>query len=76
MLIVKVLSLFSVESNDEKPLPTMPVIGRACRSIAEISEDDLISVLERLSLYGLIHVHDGVSTYMMRGRDVKIFWSV
>lgn len=60
MLVVRVLSLFSVDdANDDKPLPTLPVVARAYRSIAEISGEDLVSVLDRLALYGLVVVHDG-----------------
>ena len=50
MLVVKVLSLFAVDTQDEKPLPTLPVIARAYRSMAEITGGDLVEVLNRLAL--------------------------
>jgi|MDSY01.2.fsa_nt_gb hypothetical protein len=50
MLVVKVLSLFAVDTQDEKPLPTLPVIARAYRSMAEITGGELVEVLNRLAL--------------------------
>lgn len=58
-LLVQVLSLFRLEEDNKQPLPTMHVVHRAYLAIAEIDYDDLVPVIDRLALYGLVSIFNG-----------------
>lgn len=58
-LLVQVLSLFRLEEDNRQPLPTMHVVHRAYLAIAEIDYDDLVPVIDRLALYGLVSICNG-----------------
>jgi hypothetical protein len=58
-LLVQVLSLFKLEDDNRQPLPTMHVVHRAYLAIAEIEFDELVPVIDRLALYGLVSIFNG-----------------
>jgi len=58
-LVVQVLSLFKPEdASDGMPLPTMHVVTRAYAAMADEGGVDMVKIVERLALYGLVVVHD------------------
>ena len=58
-LVVQVLSLFKPEdASDGMPLPTMHVVTRAYAAMADKAGVDMVKIVERLALYGLVVVHD------------------